>query len=150
MPQIEREFELDAPPMDAWEYLTDMEKFSQHVPGYQDFETVDETTSLWEIKVDLSIFSRVMTFEVEVTEEEYPRGSFSLDPQNQPGTGSGTVIFHETDDGETRIEFILEGEASGKMSPFLNKVIGQALPHISDRLIENLQTADIEPATAEH
>jgi carbon monoxide dehydrogenase subunit G len=143
MPEIEREFELDEPPEVVWEYLTDMENFAQHVPGYKDFEEVDDSTSYWTIEVDLSMFTREMTFQVDVTEDEYPRGSFELDPEEQPGSGSGTVIFKEPESGKTKIEFILQGEASGRMSPFLDKVIGKALPHISDNLIDNIEDADI-------
>lgn len=143
MPTITREFVVEAPPKATWEYVSDMEKFSNHLPGFEEFEEVDETTSLWTVKVDLSMFSRVMTFEVDVVTEDYPQGEFEMVPQDQPAEGSGSVYLAETENGHTQIELHFTSEASGRMAPFLNKVIEKALHYVGDEFIDSLQSTEI-------
>jgi carbon monoxide dehydrogenase subunit G len=143
MPEVQREFVVDAPSNVAWNYLTDMENFSSHVPGFEEYEKVGETTSNWTIKVDLSMFSRVMTFQVDVAEEEYPYGAFELDPKDQPAEGSGSVELEELTDERTQVTFTISSEASGRMAPFLNKVMEKALPTIADSFIASIEETDI-------
>lgn len=146
MPELDREFTLDAPPRASWAYLTDMENFASHVPGFQEFEEVDETTSHWTITVDLSKFSREMTFEVVVREEDYPVGRFDLTPMDEPADGSGRVELEDAGGGETTVWFTIETEASGRMAPVLNQIVERALPYIADNFVEDVRAAEIPDA----
>jgi len=141
MPDIARQFEVQTDLQTAWNHLTDMENFSSYLPGFEEYEEIDETVSHWTIKVDLPMYSKTVTFEVEVLEEEFPLATFDLVPINDPAEGSGSVEFDRVEESLTEITFELEAEASGRMSPFLNKVIGKSLPRVTDGFIENIQTS---------
>jgi carbon monoxide dehydrogenase subunit G len=144
MPEITKTFTVDAPAQESWEYLTDMENFASHLPGFEEFEEEDAVTSYWTIKVDLSMFTKELTFEVQVLEEEYPRAAFTLEPVNQPATGSGAVTFDTPEEqGGTAMTLQVESEAEGRMAPFLNKVIDKALHKVSEEFVENLEAAPI-------
>lgn len=144
MPEIDKTFTIDAPPDQTWNYMTDMENFASHLPGFVAYEEVDEVTSLWTVKIDLSKFSKELTFEVEVLEEEYPTAEFTLDPLDQPADANGSVAFAPDSDDTTEMTLSVESEASGRMAPVLNKVIGKALDMTSERFMENLEAAEIE------
>jgi carbon monoxide dehydrogenase subunit G len=146
MPEISKSFTIEAPPEETWSYLTDMENFASHLPGFEEFEEIDESTSYWVVKIDLSMFTKELTFKVEVLEEEYPRAAFTLDPVDQPADGGGSVEFEALDDEQTEITLDVESEASGKMAPFLNKVIEKALRKVTDQFAENVESASIRSA----
>ena len=143
MPDIAKSFTVESPPEQTWEYMTDMENFSSHLPGFVDYEEEDEVTSYWTVKIDLSMFSKELTFEVDVLETEYPHAAFTLDPIDQPADGEGAVDFKPDGDGGTEVELTVQSEASGRMAPFLNKVIGNALDTVSDEFVANLEEAPL-------
>lgn len=141
MPDIERTFTIEADPQTTWEYLTDMENFATHLPGFEEYTEIDETTSEWTVKIDLSMYSKEVTFEVEVVEEEFPEARFTLEPVDDPAEGAGSVHFESDGEGGTLVTFSLEANATSRMAPVLNKVIGRSLPMISDQFIENVQSS---------
>ncbi|MFT4947221.1 MAG: carbon monoxide dehydrogenase subunit G [Natronomonas sp.] len=143
MPEIDKTFTIDESADETWEYITDMENFSSHLPGFIEYEEEDEVTSFWTVKIDLSMFSKELTFEVTVDEEEYPVAAFTLDPLDQPADGEGSVEFEAIDDETTQIHLHVESEASGRMAPFLDKVIGKALDRVSEQFVENLEEAPV-------
>lgn len=145
MPHIEREFVLEMPADEAWEYLTDMERFSSHLPGFETYEQIDETTSEWTVKVDLSMFTRKMVFEVGIEQQEFPEGSFSLEPVDYAAEGGGSVFLEPIGPNETNVTVSLESEATGHLAAFHNQVIERALPRIVDRFIEDVQ-ASVPPS----
>ncbi|MFC6719824.1 CoxG family protein [Natrialbaceae archaeon GCM10025810] len=147
MPEIDEPFTIDAPPEASWEYLTDMENFASYLPGLVDYEEIDDVRSEWTVEIDLSMFSKQLTFDVEVLEEEYPKASFVLDPRDQPADGEGSVRFESNSDDVTEIHLHVESEASGRMAPFLNKVIDKALNKVSDEFVENIKDAEIPSQT---
>jgi carbon monoxide dehydrogenase subunit G len=144
MPEIDKTFDIDAPPQETWEYMTDMQNFASHLPGFVEYEEEDEKTSFWTVKIDLSMFSKELTFEVDVQEEEYPKAAFTLEPVDQPADGEGSVEFEPADGGGTTISLYVQSEASGRMSPFLNKVIGKALDKVSEEFVQNIENAPIQ------
>lgn len=144
MPEIDKTFRIDAPADETWEYLTEMENFASHLPGFVEYEQEDETTSFWTVKIDLAMFSKELTFEVNVHEEEYPVAAFTLDPMDQPADGEGSVEFDAVGESTTEVDLHVKSEASGRMSPFLNKVIGKALENVSESFVENLENAPIQ------
>jgi carbon monoxide dehydrogenase subunit G len=144
MPETNKTFRVDAPADETWEYLTEMENFASHLPGFVRYEQEDETTSLWTVKIDLAMFSKELTFEVNVHEEEYPVAAFTLDPIDQPADAKGSVEFDAVDESTTEVQLHIDGEATGRMSPFLNKVIGKALENVSESFVENLENASIQ------
>lgn len=147
MPEIDEPFTINASPEASWEYLTDMQNFALHLPGLVDYEEIDDIRSEWTVEIDLSMFSKQLTFDVEVLEEKYPKATFIIDPRDQPADGEGSVRFESNGDGVTEIHLHVESEASGRMAPFLNKVIDKALDKVSDEFVENIKNAGIPPQT---
>ena len=148
MPEIDNSFVIDAPPEATWEYMTDMENFASHLPGFVAYEEIDDVRSEWTVQIDLSMFSKQLTFDVEILEMEYPEASFVLDPRDQPADGEGAVAFEPHGDEETEMHLHVESEASGRMAPFLNKVIGKALEKVSEEFVANLEEAEIDAKAA--
>lgn len=143
MPEITKSFTVESSPEETWEYMTDMENFASHLPGSVEYEEEDEVTSYWTVKIDLSMFSKELTFEVEVLEEAYPNAAFTLEPMDQPADGKGSVHFKPNGDDRTEVELYVQSEASGRMAPFLDKVIAKALDKVSDGFVANLEEAPI-------
>lgn len=139
MPEIESKFEVDTDAETAWDHLTDMENFSSHLPGFEEYEEIDETVSHWTVSISLPMYSKTITFEVEVLQEELPRAEFELVPMDEPAEGQGSVEFKSVERDQTEITFGIEAEATGRMSPVLNKVIDRSLPKVTEGFITNVQ-----------
>jgi carbon monoxide dehydrogenase subunit G len=118
---INESFGVNVPPEQTWDYMSDKESFSAHHLGFGECEEIDEVTSIWTVQIDLSMFSKQLTFDVEVLKEEFPEAKFTLDPQDQPADGEGSVYFKSKDDGGTEVVLYVESEASGRMDPFLKQ-----------------------------
>jgi carbon monoxide dehydrogenase subunit G len=78
----------------VWEFIRDMNNWAPFLTGYQKHQILDETDSLWTLKGEVGILSRMVELRAHVTEWVEPqRVAFTLTGVNEAVDGGGTLII---------------------------------------------------------
>jgi len=82
-------------PLDAvWAFVSDMNNWAPFLTGYQRHQIIDATDSLWTLKGEVGILSRIVELRAHVTEWVEPQKvSFTLTGVNEDVDGGGTLIL---------------------------------------------------------
>lgn len=96
MPEIAYTTELRLPLDEVWTFVSDMNNWAPFLTGYQRHQVVDETDSIWTLKGDVGILSRVVELRAHVTEWSAPeRVAFTLTGLNETVDGGGSLVIAE-------------------------------------------------------
>jgi carbon monoxide dehydrogenase subunit G len=94
MPEVEYTTTMTLAPADVWEFVKDMNNWAPFLTGYQKHEIESDTDSVWTLKGDVGILSRVVRLRAHVTEWNGPeRVSFTLTGLNEQVEGDGTLTM---------------------------------------------------------
>jgi carbon monoxide dehydrogenase subunit G len=94
MPEVTYETTLNLPVATVWDFVKDMNNWAPFLTGYQKHEIVNETDSIWTLKGDVGVLSRVVQLKAHVTEWAGPsRVSFTLTGLNEEVEGGGTLLM---------------------------------------------------------
>ena len=92
MPEVEYTTTIQRTPEQVWEFVKDMGNWAPFLTGYQKHEVLSDTDSVWTLKGDVGMLSRVVRFKAHVTEWAGPsRVSFTLEGLNEVMEGGGTL-----------------------------------------------------------
>jgi carbon monoxide dehydrogenase subunit G len=84
MPEVEYTTRMRLPVSDVWTFVSDMNNWAPFLTGYQKHEVLDETDSIWTLKGDVGILSRIVELRAHVTEWVAPeRVTFTLTGLNE-------------------------------------------------------------------
>jgi len=73
-----------------WDFVRELDHWAPFVTGYRSHQKLGPDDSLWTLKGDLGVLSRMLTFKVRVTEWSGPeRVRFELEGVNEPMRGEG-------------------------------------------------------------
>jgi carbon monoxide dehydrogenase subunit G len=94
MPEVEYTTRMRLPVSAVWAFVSDMNNWAPFLTGYQKHEIVDETDSIWTLKGDVGILSRIVELRAHVTEWVAPeRVTFTLIGLNEAVEGGGTLLI---------------------------------------------------------
>src|SRR3954463_826180 len=94
MPEVEYTTQMRLPVSDVWAFVSDMNNWAPFLTGYQKHEVVDATDSIWTLKGDVGILSRIVELRAHVTEWTAPsKVAFTLTGLNEAVEGGGSVII---------------------------------------------------------
>ena len=94
MPEVTYETTLNLPVATVWDFVKDMNNWAPFLTGYQKHEILNETDSIWTLKGDVGVLSRVVQLKAHVTEWAGPeRVSFTLTGLNEEVEGGGTLLM---------------------------------------------------------
>lgn len=92
MPEVTFKTAMNLPVGLVWDFVKDMNNWAPFLTGYQKHEILSETDSIWTLKGDVGVLSRVVQLKAHVTEWAGPeRVSFTLTGLNEPVAGGGTL-----------------------------------------------------------
>ncbi len=115
-----------------------MDNWARLVPGFQHLVKIDDRESVWTVKGDLGVVSRIVEFRVHITEWLEPsQVAFGLEGLNENAKGVGMFHAAPASDSSTTLKFQLALEAGGTMGPMVNALMVPILP----RLIAGLAKA---------
>jgi hypothetical protein len=98
MPEVEYATTIQLPRETIWEFVKDMDNWAPFLTGYQKHEVLSETESVWTVKGDVGILSRVVQLKVHVTEWRGPeRVAFTLSGLNEDVDGDGALLMGAAD-----------------------------------------------------
>lgn len=94
MPEVEYSTTMRLPLEPVWAFVSDMNNWAPFLTGYQTHEIVDKTDSIWTLKGDVGILSRVVELRAHITEWSEPeKVSFTLTGLNEAVEGGGTLVI---------------------------------------------------------
>ena len=103
MPEVSYRRALSVPVSQVWDFVQDMDNWAPMMTGYQSHEVKSDTESVWTLKGDVGILSRIVELAVTITEWAGPhRVSFTLEGINEMVSGDGTFeILDRVDEDPT-------------------------------------------------
>jgi len=91
MPEVRYQRPVNASVEEIWAFVQDMNNWAPMMTGYQSHEVKTERESVWTLKGDVGILSRVVEMGITITEWSGPsRVSFALKGINEMVSGDGT------------------------------------------------------------
>ncbi len=94
MPEVEYSTTMALKPELIWDFVKDMNNWAPMLTGYQEHEIIDDTDSIWTLKGDVGILSRMVKLKAHVTEWNGPqRVSFTLTGLNEKVDGGGVLTM---------------------------------------------------------
>ncbi len=96
MPEVEYSTRMALSRELVWEFVKDMNNWAPMLTGYQKHEIVDDTDSVWTLKGDVGILSRVVRLKAHVTEWlDRDRVAFTLEGLNEKVDGGGLLVMED-------------------------------------------------------
>ncbi len=119
MPEVQYRTTMSLPPEKVWEFVKDMNNWAPFLTGYQTHEIVDDTDSIWTLKGDVGILSRLVKLRAHVTEWNGPeKVAFTLTGINEKVDGGGELVMGPvTEESEAAAE---AAPKPGVMRRFVN------------------------------
>lgn len=112
----------------VWSYAKDMSRWAQIMPGFQNYEIIDDDHSLWVLKIGVGAMVRTVKVEVTVDRWAGPEAvDFSFALKGDPVTGGGTYRAVPSGDG-TEVVLHVEVAGTGPMAPMWEAMGGPVLP----------------------
>jgi carbon monoxide dehydrogenase subunit G len=100
MPEVEYTTTMRLDRAAIWAFVKDMNNWAPFLTGYQKHEILDETDSVWTLKGDVGILSRVVKLRAHVTEWIEPdRIAFTLVGLNEKVDGGGVLVMETVEAG---------------------------------------------------
>ena len=113
----------------VWDYVKDIRRWADLMPGLQDCEIIDEDNSRWTLKVGVGALVRTVKVLVHVDEWDGPAGArFSFKLQGDPVSGGGAYAAAATGPSATEMTFYLRVEGTGPMAPMWEAMAAPLLP----------------------
>jgi hypothetical protein len=96
MPEVEYVTTMKLAPEKVWDFVKDMNNWAPFLTGYQKHEIENETDSVWTLKGDVGVLSRVVKLRAHVTEWAGPsKVAFTLQGLNEAVDGGGTLLIQK-------------------------------------------------------
>lgn len=132
----------------VWDYVKDIRRWAELMPGLQDCEIIDEDNSRWVLKVGVGALVRTVKVQVRVDEWNGPHSArFRFQLQGDPVEGSGSYVA--TPDGKDAMEMTLSLQiaGTGPMAPMWEAMASPLLPKFALAFARQL-AAGIEQSNA--
>ncbi|HET6736314.1 CoxG family protein [Mycobacterium sp.] len=140
---------IDASTDQVWDYVSDMSNWAAAMPGYREFEVIDEMNSRWTLKVGVAAMVRTVNVLVRIDRWEGPDlVEFTYRLDNDPVEGAGTYKAHSRPDGGTEIELEVSINGQGPMAPAWEAMATPLLPKLARGFAEKLRDSIEAVATA--
>lgn len=131
MPSVRGETAVGAGAAAAWAFVRRYENWADLLPGYQGHRVVSPRVSVWRVRGDVGMFSRIVEAEVEVVRET-PSVSFTIRGLSENFHGAGTFEVTPLDTTRSTLAFTLEVRAGGPLAPMVNALLTGRLPATLD------------------
>ena len=131
---------IDAPTDQVWDYVSDMANWAAAMPGYRQFEVIDEMNSRWTLKVGVAAMVRTVNVLVRIDRWEGPDlVEFTYRLANDPVEGVGTYKARPRPEGGTEIALEVTINGQGPMAPAWEAMATPLLPKLAKGFAEKLK-----------
>lgn len=123
----------------VWDYVKDIRRWAELMPGLQDCEILSADDSRWVLKVGVGGLVRTVKVDVHVNQWDGPeRVFFSFKLQGDPVKGGGSYLARANGPDATEMTLSLTVEGSGAMAPMWEAMGGPLLPRFARAFAEQL------------
>lgn len=127
---------------DVWDYVKDMRRWADLMPGMREFVVIDDDNSRWILKVGVGGLVRTVTVDVHVDKWAGPEHvSFSYKLQGDPVSGGGTYDAKPVGANQTEIDLKVRVEGGGPMAPMWEAMGRPLLPQLAKGFAGQLKDA---------
>lgn len=139
---------IDCPIEGVWDYVRDIERWANLMPGLQSCEVIDANDSRWTLKVGVSGLVRTVRVGVHVDAWDGPEQvTFTYKLENDPVEGGGSYLAARHGAGQTEVTLKVRVEGAGPMAPMWEAMGKPLLPQFAKAFAGQLK-AEIENTTA--
>lgn len=123
----------------VWDYVRDIRRWAELMPGLQDCQIDGEDDSRWVLKVGVGALVRTVKVNVHVDQWDGPgRVLFSYKLQGDPVQGGGFYHAESTGPDAIAMRLSLRVEGGGPMAPMWEAMGGPLLPKFASAFAEQL------------
>jgi len=141
--QIKDSFVINAPQDKVWEFLFDIPKLSQCVPGIESVEIVDDKTYRGKLVVRVGPIKSTFSGSVTLTEVSAPnRIAGTVEGDDKSSASSVKAMFIgtlKTVEGGTEAAFEVEANLRGRLAQFGGSVIVATAKKLTSEFAKNLR-----------
>lgn len=146
MPEVTKDFTIDVPLEEAWEFFVDPEKIAPCVPGCESYEELEE--DVFEAVVSVKVAYTKLTFDthVEITHKEEPsllRVEGSGEPSGRmPGSATveGELEFDEDNPDVTEGTIHIDFAIRGRLGSLGESAFRHKCDDLTETFLENAKT----------
>jgi carbon monoxide dehydrogenase subunit G len=140
---------IDAPIERVWDYVQDIRRWANLMPGMRECTVIDANDSRWLLKVGVGGLVRTVNVLVHVDEWAGPeRVNFSYSLEGDPVVGRGSYSAARTSDDQTDVTLHVVVEGSGPVAPMWEAMCRPLLPRLAKSFAEQLKSEIETAATA--
>ena len=118
MIEAEQSVSIDAAIEGVWNYVRDIHRWANLMPGLQKCDVINDDDSRWTLKVGVGGLVRTVNVQVHVDKWDGPgRADFSYKLEGDPVTGGGSFIATAKGAKATDVALRIRVQGSGPMAP---------------------------------
>ena len=146
---------IEAPIARVWDYVQDMRRWANLLPGCQECVVEDPENSRWILKVGTGGLVRTVNALVHVDNWAGPvRVDFSYKLEGDPVEGSGAYMARETNPTQTEVTLQVRVQGNGPLAPMWEAISRPLLPRLAKMFATKLkeeieQNAESQPGEAQ-
>lgn len=150
MIEAEHALTIDAPIEQVWDYVQDIRRWANLMPGLRECTVIDANDSRWLLKVGVGGLVRTVNVLVHIDDWAGPeRVNFTYQCEGDPVEGGGTYIAARKSDRETYITLRVRVSGSGPVAPMWEAMCKPLLPRLAKSFAEQLKGEIEGPAAAQ-
>jgi carbon monoxide dehydrogenase subunit G len=124
----------------VWDYVKDIRRWADLMPGLQDCQVIDDDNSHWVLKVGVGALVRTVRVDVHVDQWDGPeRVAFSFKLRGDPVAGGGSYLAVRTGSDEIEMTLTVRVEGTGPMAPMWEAMGGPLLPKFALAFAQQLR-----------
>lgn len=130
MPTREVTFTIKLPIRSVWSFMIDRKEVGCLFPGCKGVEILNDLDSIWNIRMSLGPFTRMIEMHAHTTELiEHEKIAWTATHEHLMTTG--TTTFRKVSDDETEITYHLEGHVNSHFSFLQDMVVADKLGEVT-------------------
>ena len=143
MPEVEHKTLVNSPLDTVWGFVSVIDKWAPFLKGYQKHEEINDKESIWVLKGDVGVLSRIVEMKVNITDwdDDAKKVSFTVEGINEKATGGGTFLAASQSPDTTELTFVLEINAGGMIGPVVNVLMKPMLRPVAKEMATKIKDA---------
>lgn len=142
---------IEAPIATVWQYVEDMRRWANLLPGCQECIVENQEDSRWILKVGTGGLVRTVTALVHVDQWAGPgRVDFSYKLEGDPVEGGGSYLASEMSPTQTEVSLQLRVQGSGPLAPMWEAISRPLLPRLAKMFATKLKEEIEQASLPEH
>lgn len=130
MPSREVTFTVKLPLTAVWSFMIDRKEVGCLFPGCKGVEILSDLDSIWNIKMSLGPFTRMVEMRAH-TDELVHHERIAWTATHEHLTTTGLTTFRKLSDEETEITYHLEGHVTGHFTFLQDMVVAEKLGEVT-------------------